>query len=386
MKCDVLVVGASPAGITAAVTASKAGSIVVLLDRDLESFDHPANTLFEGMASRAGLEIDGCYIQRTLQGMRIISPGDYAVTIPAKGYFLDRNKFDEHYLDAAERNGTIMMKEEVVRTYLHSGRRTVVTTDEEIDAGVVIDASGVRSVIGRQAGLSTMRHPNDIAWAMEATVEHPGIGEEEFFEYWVGSVAPGWKATYSPAGGDRATLGVFVRGHGQNVQPIFRSFLKRFKRYKYPSYRDIDDMKILWVKRGGDPIAVLPGEIVSDALMITGGAAGQSGLAYSMRAGALCGTVAADAANSKDFSREWLMKYQRAWNWEFLMEYRTARACLETIRGMSDEELDNLTKGLAGKDIVPDGPFYRKLVQAGLITAVVKPGSIAALVKNMVLG
>jgi digeranylgeranylglycerophospholipid reductase len=279
MKCDVLVVGASPAGITAAVTASKAGSIVVLLDRDLESFDHPANTLFEGMASRAGLEIDGCYIQRTLQGMRIISPGDYAVTIPAKGYFLDRNKFDEHYLDAAERNGTIMMKEEVVRTYLHSGRRTVVTTDEEIDAGIVIDASGVRSVIGRQAGLSPMRHPNDIAWAMEATVEHPGIGEEEFFEYWVGSVAPGWKATYSPAGGDRATLGVFVRGHGQNVQPIFRSFLKRFKRYKYPSYRDIDDMKILWVKRGGDPIAVLPGEIVSDALMITGGAAGQSGLA-----------------------------------------------------------------------------------------------------------
>ena len=66
-----------------------------------------------------------------------------------------------------------------------------------------------------------MRHPEDIAWAMEADIEHPAIGEEMFFQYWIGSMAPGWKATFSPAGGDHATLGVFVRGHGQNVLPFF---------------------------------------------------------------------------------------------------------------------------------------------------------------------
>jgi len=54
-------------------------------------------------------------------------------------------------------------------------------------------------------------------------------------------------------------------------------------------------MKILSVKRGGDPICVLPGEMVSDSLLVTGGAAGQSGLAYGMRAGSICGTVAAEA-------------------------------------------------------------------------------------------
>jgi len=115
-----------------------------------------------------------------------------------------------------------------------------------------------------------MRYPQDIAWAMEAAVEHPGLGEELFFQYWIGSMAPGWKATFSPAGGDKATLGVFVRGHGQDVESFFQGFLKRFKAYKAAQYEDIEDLKILSIKRGGDPIATLPGEIVADSLMVTG--------------------------------------------------------------------------------------------------------------------
>ena len=185
-------------------------------------------------------------------------------------------------------------------------RRTVSLDDDEIEAKVVVDASGVSSHLAREAGLQPMRHPEDIAWAMEADVEHPDLGEEMFFQYWIGSMAPGWKATFSPAGGDRATLGVFVRGHGQNVQPFFRDFLKRFKAYKAAQYRDIEDLKILSVRRGGDPICVLPGEIVANSLMVTGGAAGQSGLAYSMRAGTICGSVAAQAVAARDVSRKGL--------------------------------------------------------------------------------
>ncbi len=179
---------------------------------------------------------------------------------------------------------------------LQGTRRVVRLEEQRIDARVVIDASGVAAGIARQEGLEPMRHREDIAWAMEADIELPGLGEERLFQYWIGSISPGWKATFSPAGGDRATLGVFVRGHGQNVQPFFRSFLSRFKAYKSRQYRDMEEMKIFSIRRGGDPIAVLPGEMVADSLMVTGGAAAQSGLAYSMRAGSLCGSVAAQAA------------------------------------------------------------------------------------------
>jgi digeranylgeranylglycerophospholipid reductase len=383
MKCDVLVVGASPAGIMAAISAARSGSIVILLEKSLEKLDHPANTLFQGMASRAELEIDSCYVKKTLDGMRIISPGGYSVPIKAKGYFLDRKKFDDYYLNIAEKHGTIVLLDEAVSTKLQNGRRMVRTREEEIDAGVVIDASGVNSTIASQAGLYPMRHPKDIAWAMEAVVEHPGLGEERFFEYWIGSVAPGWKATFSPGGGDLATLGVFVRGYGHNVQPFFRSFLNKFKIYKSLDYRNIEDMKILSVRRGGDPIATIPRELVTDAMMVTGGAAGQSGLAYSMRAGSICGSVASEAADARDLSRERLSEYRHLWNAEFRWEYRTGRACLETLRKMSDTEIDDLARGLAGRDLISDGSFFRKLLAAGAITAAVKPRAVSSLLKNM---
>ncbi len=386
MKCDVLVVGASPAGIMAAVKAARLGSEVILMEKNLGQLDHAANTLFEGMASRAGLQIEDCYLQNELDGMRILSPSGKGVTIPARGFFIDRKKFDDYQLAIAEAAGVAVMQGEVKDTHLAGGKRSVTTDQGGIDAKVVIDASGVQSSLAAKAGLSPMLHPQDIAWAMEADVQHPGLGEEKFFLYWIGSMAPGWKATFSPAGGDRATLGVFVRGHGMNVQPFFRSFLKLFKRYKSSAYEGIDDLKILSVRRGGDPIAVLPGEIASTSFMVTGGAAGQSGLAYGMRAGQICGEVAAQAVKAGDTSGEFLARYEKNWNSEFYWEYRMGRAALQTLQGLKDEEVDRLVSGLSGKRLISDGSLYQKSIYAGMKVALTRPRTVPELIWNLAKG
>jgi digeranylgeranylglycerophospholipid reductase len=383
MKCDVLVVGASPAGLMAAISASKSGSEVIILDKDMGSFNHSANTIFAGMAHRAGVNVEDSLVQKELDGMRIISPAGESLVIPAKGYFLDREKFDRHYLAIAESQGALPMRGEALAV-ASSGQRRLTSTDQgEIQSQVVIDASGVPSTLASLAGLSPMLHPEDIAWAMEATVQHPDLGEELFFEYWVGSIAPGWKATFSPGGGDLATLGVFVRGHGHHVQPFFRRFLKIFKDHKSKTYRKIDALKVLSLRKGGDPIAVLPGEMVADAFMVTGGAAGQSGLAYGMRAGALSGMVAAKAIISGDASRRALILYQRQWQSEFYWEYRLARASLQTMRSMRDEEIDGLMRGLPRKFFLSPGPPIAKALQAGARAAIARPRIILDLAWNL---
>jgi len=207
-----------------------------------------------------------------------------------------------------------------------------------------------------------------------------------FFLYWIGSMAPGWKATFSPAGGDRATLGVFVRGHGQNVQPFFRDFLKRFKAYKATQYRDIEDMKIHAVRRGGDPICVLPGDMAANSLMVTGGAAGQSGLAYSMRAGTICGSVAAEAVARGDVSREGLSQYERLWNREFYWQYRMGRASLQTLAMMKDEEIDRLVRGLSGKRLISGGSFVKKAGYAAAVVLLSRPRTVLDLAVNLMRG
>ena len=386
MKCDTLVVGASPAGIMASISAAKAGSSVIMIDGYLDNLNHAANTIFEGMASRAGLEIDDSYVLKTLKGMRILSPSGYALTIPAKGYFMDRKMFDNYYLGAAEDAGVILQHCAATGMKLNDGRRYVSTSIGDIEAKVVVDATGVKPALATDAGLSTMRHPLDVAWAMEATVQHPGLGEEEFFQYWIGSMAPGWKATFSPAGGDMATLGVFVRGHGSDVRQFFHKFLSRFKQYKLKEYRDIENMKILSVYTGGDPIAVLPGEIVSDSFMVAGGAAGQSGLAYSMRAGIICGEVAAKASMAGDVSHGALARYEQLWRSEFYWEYRLGRAALETLRNLSDDEIDRLVRGLSDKKLIAEGTLYKKAINAAILTASVSPRVLLDLILNLARG
>jgi digeranylgeranylglycerophospholipid reductase len=388
MKCDVLVVGASPAGIMAAIKAAQMGTEVILMDKNLGQMDHTANTLFEGMASRAGLQIDDCYLQNELEGMRILSPSGLGATIPARGFFIDRKRFDDYQLAAVRAAGITVIPGEAKETRLSAGNdKRIVSTDQgEIEARVVVDASGVQSGLAEKAGLSPMLHPQDIAWAVEADIEHPGLGEEKFFQYWIGSMAPGWKATFSPAGGDRATLGVFVRGHGKDVQPFFSKFLNLFKKYKASDYRDMDNLKIISVKRGGDPIAVLPGEIVSDSLMVTGGAAGQSGLAYGMRAGQICGGVAGEAVKAGDTSQEFLARYKKRWNSEFYWEYRMGRAALQTLQNMKDEEIDRLVGGLSGKRLVSEGSFYQKSFYAGIRVALARPRTVPELMWNLARG
>jgi len=386
VNCDVLVIGASAAGLMAAIRAVEEGADVILLDSDPRGANHAANTLFQGMAAASGLELDDCFLKNKLEGMQIISPSGRAVDIAAQGYFLDRQKFDQHYLAIAKKAGVVILPGTAQEARLQGSRRVVNLEDERIDARIVVDASGVYSAIARREGLQPMRHREDIAWAMEADIELADLGKERLFQYWIGSMAPGWKATFSPAGGDRATLGVFVRGHGENVQPFFRGFLAKFKAFKARSRQDIEDLKILSIRRGGDPIAALPGEIVADSLMVTGGAAAQSGLAYSMRAGSLCGSVAAQAAAKKDVSRRSLSRYVKLWNREFYWQYRMGRASLLTLAGMKDQDIDRLVGGLSGKRLIFGGSFARKAIFAGAATALSRPRTVLELALNLMRG
>lgn len=384
--CDVLVVGASPSGIAAATSAAEGGAEVILLDKEMGGdFDHPANTFFDGMFRRAGLEVEEEYVLHDLEGMRIISPAGHAVEIPAPGRFIDRGKFDALYLGRAEGAGVRLMRGVARSAPLAGSGRRVETDAGEIGARVVIDASGVDGLIARKEGLSPLKHPEDVAWAAEAVVELSGLGEEKYFEYFVGSISPGWKATFSPGGGDLATLGVFVRGHGRDVRPFLDRFVELFKKYKSAEY-DVSEMKVVSINRGGDAIAALPGEIVADSLMATGAAAGMSGIAYAMRAGTIAGEVAAGAVGSGDVSIRGFSPYIRRWRREFGLEYRMGRASLLTLGRMRDEEIDRLALGLSKRDLGVPGSFFRKGLSTGISLATTRPRTIPSLVRSFVEG
>ena len=346
---DVLVIGASPAGISAALAASAQDIDVILIERRSGIGDppHPANTFFQGMFDKTSEVVHSEYVTREMAGAEIVSPSGSRIVVDAPGYIIDRRKFDEYHVrELIERNVDIHTGVTAHNIIKKDKKIQTSTSDRTFTSAIVIIADGISSQLSALAGLHPTKYPHDIAWAVEAEVEADGIGEPDFFEYHVGSIAPGWKATYSPGGGDRANLGVFVRRHGQDVSRFFDLWLERFKKQK-----DISDLQIIRKYTGGDPIATIPAKIVSAGIMVTGGAAGQSGIAYGMRAGEICGSVAANAIAASKTSVKVLSEYPRLWGKEFGSEYRLGRSSLEALRKMDDKEIDRLVGLFAGEDV-----------------------------------
>ena len=346
---DMLVIGASPAGVSAALAAAIRDIDVILIERKSGIGDppHPANTFFEGMFDRTSEIVHSEYIIREMSGMQIVSPAGNRITIETPGYVIDRRKFDKYHARELIKENVEIRTGVTAHNIIRKKKNIQTSTsDRTFTSHIVVIADGISSQLSALAGLHPTRYPQDIAWAIEAELEADGIGNPDLFEYYIGSIAPGWKATYSPCGGDRANLGVFVRRHGQDVSRFFDLWLERFKKEK-----KISDLRIIRKHTGGDPIATIPNEIVSDGIMVTGGAAGQSGIAYGMRAGEICGTVAAEAVAASNTSRKVLSEYQRLWGKEFRSEYLLGRSALETLRRMGDKDIDRLVGLFADADV-----------------------------------
>ena len=380
LDADILVIGASPAGVMAARNAALEGLRVILIDgkEDMGRPPHPANTFFKFMMDSSREPILDYYIVNRLKGMKIISPGGSIVGIETPGYFIDRSLFDRYYKDQLIKAGVEIRTGVDALAVMRSdaGNFKTSTSTGILTSKLVIAADGIESRTAAQMGLKTTHYPGDIAWAMEAEVRAPGIGEPDMFEYYLGNHSPGWKSTYSPAGGDRATLGVYVRRHGRDVSAFFNRWLERFAKMK--GYKP-GDIEIITAFTGGDPIATVPKQLIADGFMVTGGAAGQSGIGYGMRAGQICGEVAAEAVKSGNVSKKSLKAYPKLWKREFASEYWMGRMGLELVRKMTDKEIDTVVSVFAGQDLSSlKGTPLVQAAKVGLFVAAHKPSALWA--------
>lgn len=349
MDADIIVIGASPAGLMAARNACEKGADVLLLERkeEIGTPPHPANSFFKGMLDRCGEKADSSYIVHYLKGMKIVSPEGREVIIETPGYSIDKTKFDRFYTEKVIKTGVNLRTGVEVNDIRKEGGEFAVWTSSGIfRSKLVIISDGINSKMASLLGLKTMKHPEDIAWGIELDIRAAGLGRSKMFEYYVGNHAPGWKTTYAPRGGDNAAIGAYVRRCGKDATPYLNAWIERFKKLK-----GLEEVEVVRKLSGGDPIVTIPGEYIMDGVMVAGGAAGQSGIGYAMRAGQICGEVAADAVKKGDISKNALSEYRKTWEKEFKVEHYLGRIGLETLRKMTDREIDEMVRVFEKEDL-----------------------------------
>ncbi|MGE5560923.1 MAG: geranylgeranyl reductase family protein, partial [Chloroflexota bacterium] len=157
--CDVLVVGAGPAGATAARVAAQAGLDVVLIDRHRFPRDKVCGGLLSLRAQRAlGLALPESLIHAAPRGVRLVSElGLEALALDRGpvGHIVSRSEFDHFLVERAIAAGAKFRSEVLIGSLgsAPDGRVLAETTGGSWNAGHVIGADGAFSTTGLLAGI-----------------------------------------------------------------------------------------------------------------------------------------------------------------------------------------------------------------------------------------
>ncbi|MCL2148661.1 MAG: NAD(P)/FAD-dependent oxidoreductase [Methanomassiliicoccaceae archaeon] len=295
MKTDVLVVGAGPAGATAARYAALRGARVTMVERRPDvgvpvrcGEMMPSDKEIAGMFPNAGdiaalFDVPNALRLREIEGIKLIDPKGKESLIAFSGYTMDRDAFDRHLVSEAEKEGVELVKGCLFKR-IEGGR--ALTSSGEIEYGVIIGADGPGSRVARALGLPKNVDPYPAVTAQARGDFGPYV--HMFF----GGIAPGAYGWIIPKRG-QANVGV-------GLSPRFSAGTAR---EHFESFRERHGFDITTRLEGKHvPSRGMLPRLVSGNGMVVGDAAGQvipvngGGLPLALIAGKVCGEVAGDRA------------------------------------------------------------------------------------------
>jgi len=357
-EVDVLVIGAGPAGSTAAKHAALGGADVLLIDKKSEigAPKRCAEGVSIGGLESLGIEPNPRWITKKLDGVRMVSPNGTdvwltsdKVELPEAGYILERKVFDKFMaMDAARAGSRIMVK--TIATGMERTDDGYLVSAEcmgekfEIKARIVIAADGPESRVARWAGLNTATRPKDMESAAQFEMVGVEMEDNNCIEFYFGSVAPGGYAWIFPKGDDIANVGLGVLST-ETDKSAYEHLLEFVE--SCPATRNAQPVEL---NIGGDPVGGMPKKLVADSLMVVGDAAGQvnpltgGGIISGMKGGMLAGQVAAAAVSEGDVTARRLGEYERLCREEIGDEISKYLKVKEYLLTLSDSELDSIAE------------------------------------------
>ncbi len=374
MNADVVIVGAGPAGLSAAITLARAGVRPLVLERGL----YPgAKNMFGGVLYGQALHEmlpafwERAPVERRLaRRMFTLLSQDAAVsldlrsprlgTTPDAGWIIARSRFDRWLGEEAEAAGAIIVPEATVDDLLWEGGRVagvrVRREEGEVHAKVVVAADGALSLLAQRAGLRGPVPCHTVALGVKEVLHLPRevietrfqLRDDEGLEMiFVGAATGG-----QPGGGflytlrEGLALGVIVRLDALvagRTRP--QDLLEAFK--THPAVAPLlaggtaREYSAHLIPEGG--YAELP-RLVTDGFLVVGDAAGLvavngihfEGMNLAIASGIAAAEAILDARERADFSAAGLEGYGRRLRDGFVLQdlrrFRHAAAFLRSPR------------------------------------------------------
>ncbi|MEX2189437.1 MAG: NAD(P)/FAD-dependent oxidoreductase, partial [Bacteroidota bacterium] len=348
---DIIVVGAGPAGATAARYAAAGGASVLMLEKDRD-VGYPVRcgeaVSHEGVIQF--IEPDPKWIASTVTRFRLVAPNGNEVIprLDGLGYVLERRIFDYEVAKLAAAEGAEVVTKAYVYDLLKPDGKAegvkVLLKDEKIEirGKVVIAADGVESRVGKWAGIDTTCHIRDMESCAQMTIAGIDVEDDVLDFYFGDDVSPGGYLWVFPKGKHTANVGLGVSVESAKKKSAIR-FLLEFVEKKFPN------AAVLTQIAGGVPCAKTCDTIVKNNVLLVGDAAHQvnptsgGGIISGMIGGMIAGQVAAEAIKKQDLSH--LTEYQKRWHKRLGWRHEVFYTIKEAISDFSDETLNQIAAG-----------------------------------------
>ncbi len=346
---DLIVVGAGPAGSSAAYAAAKNGIKVALLEKEenVAQTVRTSGVTWIDYAKEFGIPED-CY--NPIRTYNFCSPNN-TVSITdnkPKAAVLDVRKTYRFLADMAKKNGAeIFVNTNVTNVITENGSIVGVKASSSnsemiFHARMLIDASGFQSAVSKSLGLVKQWERFGVGAEYEAEVENV---KSDTWWLMVGQMySPAGYAWIFPLGKNMVRIGVGVGKPESDVDPTQR--LDELIEKGAGPIKDLGKITKKEFHYGFIPNEGLSRKTVYDNLILVGDTAGMAnplvleGIRYAIKYGRVAGDVASKAIKSGDTSEKALQYYEETWKKEIESKIKSAHKVQARWLELSDSEWD----------------------------------------------
>ncbi|NLA75982.1 MAG: NAD(P)/FAD-dependent oxidoreductase [Deltaproteobacteria bacterium] len=309
-RCDILVIGAGPAGACAARRSAQTGANVLLAERKKIIGEPVRCAEFIPRQLLGKLDCNKNFIVQQVKGMKSILPDNQIIETPGPGLMINRDIFDQALAQKAKEAGAEIWTE--TRMLTNDNGWVVAERNREhirIKPDIIIGADGPHTRVGRWIG-STNKNLIPAVQARVVLRDTSDSTEVYFDKQYFGSYA--WlfpKGNIANAG-----LGIKQGSSLVNIRESLNCFLKNLKK-QHRITGEVKGYTAGWVPAGP------PRKIVKGNVMLAGDAAGHThpitgaGVSQAVTGGAMAGKWAAEAIKKgdikllKSYEEEWMELY-----------------------------------------------------------------------------